>query len=263
MISIVTVAYRNGRDVRLLGESILGAHDSKQAEWIITNNDPADRLDIPPGLVERTRILTRRNVGYARGVNAAARWARGDALFVANPDLRLSPDVLTRAEEILRAEPDVAVLLPRLTYAGGATQPSIRRFYSWAAALYARCPGRETRPPPRFFRDYLMLDDDLSRPTEVDWGLGGAMFLRRADFPDGRIFDPRYFLYFEDVDLCLRVWRAGRRVVFRPDLICQHEHRRGSRDVFSTHGRHHLVSLLRFMLKHGGFPRRPPARARR
>jgi hypothetical protein len=90
----------------------------------------------------------------------------------------------------------------------------------------------------------------------VDWGLGAAMFLRRNDLPGAGPFDERFFLYFEDVDLCVRTWRAGRRVTYDPTIECIHAHRRASRRALSAAGWHHFRSLWRFATKYSGLPKR-------
>lgn len=255
MISVLTVNYRSAADVARLAASLVEHRGNEQIELIIANNSPAEAIERPSELANT--VIDLPNPGYARGVNAAAARARGDVLFVANPDVRLTPGVLPAASAWLRDHPEVGILLPRLRSPDGAIQSSVRRFYTWPVALYARLPLRDRIRHPRFFRRYLMLDDDISSPAAVDWGLGAAMFLRRADFADGRIFDERFFLYFEDVDLCLRAWQRGRPVIYHPGLVCEHDHHRTSKRVLSKHALHHLTSLVRFVVRHHGLPQRP------
>lgn len=256
MISILSVNYRSAADAAGLAESVAAHRGGPDIELIIVNNSPGEPIAVPGVAAAFTRVIDSPNVGYGRAINHAAAHARGETLFLANPDVRLTPGALPAAQSFLGANPDVGVLLPRLRYPDGRVQPSTRRFYTWAAALYARCPLRDRISHPRFFRDYLMLDERFDGPTDVDWGLGGAMFLRRADYPVGRIFDERFFLYFEDVDLCLRTWRGGRRVVYHPDIICIHAHRRHSARLISGHALAHFAGMMRFLLKHRGFPAR-------
>jgi hypothetical protein len=266
MISVLSVNYRSESDVAGLAESIAAARQAdgkpgaatpaNDLELIVINNSPERRIQVRDDIGYPVRVIEVNNAGYARGVNLAAAAARGDTWFVANPDVRVTAGALAAAQAALRADPGIGVLLPRLLDANGDVQQSVRRFYTWRAALYARCPLRDRIAHPRFFRRYLMLDDDLSAPTDVDWGLGGAMFVRGTDHPAGRVFDERFFLYFEDVDLCLRTWRSGRRVVYNPAVVCRHEHKRASRTVFSTAAWRHGVSLGRFVRKFGGLPGR-------
>lgn len=257
MISVLCVNYRSASELADLAESLRLYSSGHDVELIVTNNSPGEAIDVSaaPGL--SVTVLPSQNVGFAAGINLALRRARGEILFVANPDVRVMPGALDAAVRFLERQGDVGLVLPLLRYPDGTLQASARRFYTWPVVLYARSPLRGLRWRPGFFRRYLCESLDRSGPTDVDWGLGGAMFLRRADLGDGPLFDERFFLYFEDVDLCLRMWQRGRRVVHCPEIECVHAHRRMSRTPFTQAGFHHLRSLLRFIIKHRGLPPRP------
>lgn len=257
MISVLTVNYYSAVDLRRLVDSLREHAGGLPVELIITNNSADETLDIPGDSALPITIIPSPNVGFGAGINRAFRAARGETIFIANPDVLVTAGVVQGALDYLSANPDVGIVLPFLRYPDGEVQYSVRRFYSWPVVLYARSPLRAVAPQPKFFRDYLCHDIDRTRPSDVDWGLGGAMFLRRCDLEDesAGIFDERFFLYFEDVDLCLRTWRRGKRVVYCPQLECVHDHRRSSKQPVSKAGWYHFQSLFRFVGKHGGLPR--------
>jgi GT2 family glycosyltransferase len=230
------------------------------AELIVTNNSPEDSIPLESDGHLRVSIEASDNVGYGAGINKALRRAQGEYLLVANPDIRVQEGALAGGVEYLRVHEDVGIVLPTLHYPDGAIQPSVRMFYSWPVVMYARSPFRAFMPPPAFFRHYLCANIDRSHPSDVDWGLGAAMFLRRADWPDGDLFDDRFFLYFEDVDLCYRSWQRGLRVVYCPHLVFEHFHRRHSANPVGKAGWHHFQSMMRFIQKYRGLPRRPTRR---
>ncbi|MBX3396122.1 MAG: glycosyltransferase [Phycisphaerae bacterium] len=264
---MLTVNYCSAQELRGLAASLRRHAGGLPIELIVTNNSPEQPVE-PAGDLRSDQqltveILESENVGFGSGINLAYRKSRGDIIFIANPDVRVAENTLTRAESFLRTNDDVGVLMPRLRYPDGEIQPSIRRFYTWPVVLYARSPLRGIGPPPRFFREYLMEFADRDRQQDVDWGLGAAMFLRRAEIerltansnaPGRGPFDERFFLYFEDVDLCCRVWQKGRRVVYLPEIECVHDHRRSSRRPLSRAGWHHFKSLIQFVAKYHGLP---------
>jgi hypothetical protein len=257
MISVLTVNYHSSAEVAGLATSLIRNPAAQPVELIVTNNSPADPVPADIGFGLSVVVQDADNLGYAAGINLAYRRSRGQHLMIANPDVRVLPGTLDAACGVLADCPDIGVVLPLLRYPDGGVQRSVRRFYTWPVALYARSPLRGLIRPPRFWRRYLYADLPMTGPTEVDWGLGAAMFLRRADCgPDG-VFDPRYFMYFEDVDLCHEAWRRGQRVVYFPNIVCAHAHRRHSANPLSRAGWRHLNSLLRFILKHRGLPPRP------
>lgn len=257
MISVLTVNYRSAADVAGLAESIRRHADGFPVELIVTNNSPDNALQALSDDVLPVTVLPSVNHGYAAGVNLAFQHSRGEIIMVANPDLRISAGTFAGAISHLQSNPQTGIVLPLLRYPSGEVQLSVRCFYTWPVALYARSPLRWLGFQPAFFRRYLCENTDRTNPTPVDWGLGAAMFLRRADGDAGGLFDERFFIYFEDVDLCYRMWRRGRTVMYCPHLECIHAHRRHSRNPFSLSGLHHLRSLWRFVLKHRGFPQRP------
>lgn len=228
-----------------------GDHD---IEVLVTNTSPDVEL---PLVTEGCRVFKMKNRGYAAGVNRALAVARGEVLVICNADIVIPPGVIEGAVEFLGRNEDVGVVAPRLVNADGSSQNSARRFYSWRAALWARCPLRKLLGPVASFRRYLMMDEAAEGPRDVDWAIGAMFVVRRAALsnPD-EVFDPRYCLYMEDVDLCLDMWRNGWRVVQLPGLDVTHTHRRASGRVFSRAGLHHFASFLKFVLKHGGLPQR-------
>ncbi|GMU33291.1 MAG: hypothetical protein AMXMBFR20_11630 [Planctomycetia bacterium] len=260
MISVLTVNYHSAEDLAQLVESLRAHRSAEPIELIVTNNSPSQHLSFPGNDLAVT-VLDADNPGFAAGINRAFRASKGEFIMLANPDLQVTAHALDSAVALLKSHPDVGIVLPRLFYADGRVQPSVRRFYTWLVVLYARSPFRALGWRPEFFRRYLC--EELtslpanSEPVDVDWGLGGAMFLRRADCESGGIFDERFFLYFEDVDLCLRTWQSGRRVVLAPGIECIHAHRRSSGNPLSAAGWHHFRSMMRFVAKHGGWPQRP------
>jgi len=259
VISVLTVNYQSGEDLRGLIESLRSHATGTDVEVIVTNNSPSEALDF--AREERSfpvSIVDSPNVGFGAGINRAFRESRGEIIFIANPDVRINDETFPQARAYLEEHSDVGILLPLLRYPEGDVQLSIRRFYTWPVVMYARSPLRGIGPPPEFFRRYLYEGASRTQPRDVDWGLGAAMFLRRMDVVEaGEIFDERFFLYFEDVDLCYRMWRRGKRVVYCPRIECIHDHRRSSARPISKAGWRHFQSLLKFVAKHRGLPGRP------
>jgi N-acetylglucosaminyl-diphospho-decaprenol L-rhamnosyltransferase len=257
MISILTVNYRSSNDVAELAASILRHADGFPIELIVTNNSYEDAVRVSPDGFRGVTVLPSTNRGYAAGVNLAYRHSHGEIIMVTNPDVRLTAGVMSGAVGYLQADSRAGVVLPLLRYPTGEIQMSVRRFYTWPVAIWARLPLRLMGFQPGFFRRYLYEDLDRSAPVPVDWGLGGAMFLRRCDCDREGIFDERFFMYFEDVDLCYRMWQQGRTVIYYPQIECVHAHRRLSRNPISRSGFWHLRSFWRFFRKYGGLPGRP------
>jgi len=213
---------------------------------------------------ESRRLLTNReNQGLARATNQALALAREPYLAVLNPDVVAGPGSLARLASALEAEPEVGLVLPRLVDRTGALQPSCRTFYTLGTVVARRAPVLGSRlAGGALVRRHLMLDWDHAEPRDVDWGQGAAFLLRRVALPrPDQLYDPRYFLYFEDVDLAWTLWDRGWRVRYLPQAAMVHHEHRASADLRSRTAVWHLRSGLRFWLKTRG--RRPRGRAAR
>jgi len=254
-VSIIAVHYRQPE---LLERMLAGlAPGEVKFEVIIVNASPEIEVAVPRGLPYPARLITARNRGYAYAVNKGLALARGELVAACNVDIDLTARVLTQAVDYMRGHPGTGVLAPDLVYPDGAKQYSARRFYTWWVAAWARLPWRSRMKPPLFYRAHLMMDEPAVGPREVDWAVGAMLVVRRDALarPD-EIFDPRYRLYFEDVDLCLDMWKRGWKVVQLPNLRIVHRYSRASRKAFSAAGLHHAVSFVKFALKHRGLPQK-------
>jgi GT2 family glycosyltransferase len=168
------------------------------------------------------------NLGFGRAVNQGFRMAQGKYILILNPDVTLLPGSVEKAIHFLEEHPEVALLLPKLLNPDGTLQLSCRRFPNFSAFLYRRTPLGKFFPNHKIIREHLMMDWEHDEAREVDWGMGACMFLRREDLKDQNIFDERFFLYFEDIDLCFRLKDEGRKVIYYPEAAMVHYHVRQS-----------------------------------
>ncbi len=197
-------------------------------------------------------VETRKNLGYGQGNAAGIRHATGTYLLIINPDVTLPPDGLERMVQTMEADDSIGILGPQLRYPDGTIRPSGRPFPRPADILIKRTPLRF------LFRARLARalgeDGDPGRTRDVDWLAGGCILLKRSCYEQWGGFDPRFFLFFEDTDLCRRVWQAGKRVVYDPQVCALDGHQRlsegGFLSIFTKRTvRIHLASAMRYFWK--------------
>jgi len=166
-------------------------------------------------------VPTGRNLGYGRGVNAGVRRASGDILLVCNADLTVDVDAVARLAARLRDEPDVAVVGPTIREADGTRYPSARSFPDLSDAI-GHAVMSLVWPDNPFTRRYRRSEETFESASDADWVSGACMAIRRIAFESVSGFDPAYFMYVEDLDLCWRVHRAGWRVLHLPEAEVTH-----------------------------------------
>jgi GT2 family glycosyltransferase len=210
-LSILIVAW-NCRDyLRRCLEALRPATAGLAAEIIVADNASSDGT--PALLRERfpdvQLIEIGRNAGFAAAINQAADAARGEFLWLLNPDTVPTAECIAGLLDCLRRQPDAGAVGPRLWDAAGVADPrSARRFPTlwseWAEkAGLRRLALRLTRLPMRW---------EECRPAPLI--SGAAICLRRsavgcAPGAPPNLLDERFFLYAEDVDLCRRLGAAG------------------------------------------------------
>lgn len=181
------------------------------------------------------RILNSRVKGFGANHNAAFERCRTPFFCAVNPDIRLPSDPFSALLSNF-ADKTVALAGPVVRNPAGEIEDSARRFPT---------PGSLLR---KLFARTRRLDYPGARgAVQVDWIAGMFMVFRAAAFRAADGFDERYFLYYEDVDLCRRLGRLGLRVVYDGRAEVIHDARRSSwRNP--RYLRWHLASVLRFLL---------------
>jgi len=178
--------------------------------------------------------------GFGANHNAAFRLAGGEWLCVMNPDIRMLENPFpVLIGEIARLSG--AVIAPAVLNPGRQIEDSIRRFptpLSLAGKMLGRGDGRYP---------FAIGDETFA----ADWVGGMFMLFRAEDYRHVEGFDEGFFLYYEDVDICTRLWKAGRRVLACPRAQVVHDARRASRRNLK-YMRWHAASLARYLGKHWG-----------
>ncbi len=181
-------------------------------------------------------IVNRRARGFGANHNAAFERCRTPYFCVANPDIRLAADPFPALLEQL-ADPAAGVAGPLVRSDLGGVEDSARRFPT-AASLLKKLFVERRQP------DYPTNRGALN----VDWVAGMFMLFSADAYRRVGGFDEAFFLYYEDVDICRRLARAGKRVIYDPRAEVVHAARRASRRDL-RYARYHAASLLRFLMK--------------
>lgn len=179
--------------------------------------------------------LTTHSYGAAANLGAAS--TGGEFFALLNPDITFAERrTLERLLQVFD-DPTVAIAAPALRLPDGSIQDSARHVPT-PVDLALR---RRLRP-----RHGALIGNQ-----EAPWVTGAFVLVRRSAFNALGGFDERFPLYFEDVDLCVRAWRGGWKVIYEPGVVANHHHHAASRrSLFGLATRRHLAAAGRFYLKH-------------
>lgn len=235
-VSVSIVSHSQAAMVHALLEDIDRLCSGYRIEVVLTLNLPeALEFDF---LHFHFPVVLQRNEsprGFSANHNQAYSLASGDFFCVMNPDIRLVTDPFPALIACL-GDNGVGVAAPLVLDAGGAVEDSARRFptpLKIACKALGRCKGN----------DYTISSQEL----QPDWVGGMFLLFRRTVFDELGGFDQRYFLYYEDVDLCARLRLRGYKVVLSPQARVIHNAQRSSRRDLKYLS-WHLQSMARFFL---------------
>ncbi|NOZ86445.1 MAG: glycosyltransferase family 2 protein [Deltaproteobacteria bacterium] len=253
----IIVTRNNGEEIPACLEGLDRAGTGLDLETVVIDNASKDRTKAILSSWQgqgagREVVFNRKNIGLARAVNmGAAKFDWCEKIVVLNPDVVPHEKSIFRLSRAMDRLEHAGLLLPKLVDKHGRLQPSCRTFYDARTILARRAPVLN-----RFFassgivRRHLMLDRDHDREMEVDWGQGAAFMVRRSALERrDQVFDPGYFLYFEDVDLAWSMWNRGYKVMYVPSSVMTHGYRRSSAGLSNISAFLHLRSAVRFFLK--------------
>jgi GT2 family glycosyltransferase len=257
-ISVIIVNYKS------LDKTLKCLDSLKNADWgsfsheiIVVDNASGngDAAAIASKHPEAILVKSEKNLGMGGGNNLGAKASKGRYLLVLNPDTLIKGDAVPKMAAYLDAHPQVAIVGPKLLNSDGTLQYSCLRFPKLHTPILRRT----------FFGglagghldEFLMKDYDHKNTREVDWLMGSCLMVRRDILErDGFLFDEKFFMYFEDTELCRRVQKNhGMKVVYFPEASVVHDHARQSADkpwyiapFVDSLTREHLKSWLKYFL---------------
>ena len=220
-LSIVVVSYNTEQLLPEMFKAVEEARGELTIQTIVIDNASRDgsvallRRAYP----EAELIVNEENVGFGRANNQAIPLIRGRYVLLLNTDAFVAAGGIVRSFRFMEAHPECAVLGARLVGRDGSLQPSCRYFPTPWNEFLARTGLA------RFFPGTRLVDDmawDHASPRRCDW-VSGCYFLMRKEVIDRvGLFDPRFFLYYEEVDLCMSLRAAGLQVMYYPDTTVVH-----------------------------------------
>lgn len=212
---LFSVIFVNYQSADILRRALRSLPEMWQLEIIVVNNDRSEerKLEALRREVDFSLVSSGENIGFGAGINLGALHAHGEYLFFLNPDAFWQWGTFSEISNFFRSHPRVAVIGAKLVDNAGFPE-------KWSVGM------------PMSFLELVRNNIGIpssrrileSRtPIGAGWVSGAALFVRTAVFEKMGGFDERFFLYFEDVDLCHRIREEGGSVVFYPDITIRHD----------------------------------------
>lgn len=258
-LDVLVVNYNTAKLLQPMFDALRQSNSADLTRYLVVDNASADnsleRLEsvCPEALL----LVNQNNVGFGRANNQLVEHLQGKYALLINTDAFVAADTLKKTLDYMEAHPDCGVLGVRLVGREGDLQPSCRYFPTPLNVFLSRT-GLE-----RFFPVVKRVDDmdwDHASVRECDWVPGCYYLIRREVIDQIGLFDPRYFLYYEEVDHCKRVKQAGWKVVYYPDTTVVHIGGESAKTVVELNAvsrqipKMQIESELLYFRKHHGLP---------
>ena len=261
-VSACIVTYNNVKYIETAAKSLLDSvkADNIDFKLFVIDNGSTDgtvellkeRFENNPKYSDRfSLIMSGENIGFGAAHNKMLEILnsefRSDYHCVVNPDIDIKDDIIDKMVSFMERpeNADVNQLSPRICFPDGRNQILGKKNPHFKYLVASRLRG-EGEPSP-LLREYAMLDEDYSRPFEIENATGCFMFFRTSRFEETGGFDKRYFMYFEDCDITREMRKTG-RVLFFPDAVVYHVWARDSKRNTKLK-LIHISSMLKYYLK--------------
>ncbi|MFZ5934010.1 glycosyl transferase [Pseudomonas putida] len=256
-VDVMVVNFNTAALLQPMFDALRAAGGEALASYLVVDNasvdDSVERLAkvCPEALLLSNKL----NVGFGRANNQLLAHLQGKYALLLNTDAFVAADSLQKTIDYMEAHPECGILGVRLVGRDGDLQPSCRYFPTPLNVFVGRTGLG------RFFPGLKMVDEmdwDHASVRECDWLPGCFYLVRREVLDQVGLFDPRYFLYYEEVDHCKRVKAAGWKVVYFPDTTVVHIGGESSKSVAELEAASRQISgyqieseLLYFRKHHG------------
>jgi len=261
-LAIITINH-NHRDMLMkMIESLYGSATNelpslpKSASVFVINNipDPSVKVWLDKHY-PAVKVLENFHIqGFAHNINRVIQENPNfDFYLLINPDVMCLPGMIEGLMGVMESDQKIGVAGPQLLNFDGTIQPSRRRFASFRVLIFRALHLDSVFKNLPAVDRYLMTHDAFDQVSEVDWITGAVMLLRKQALDQVGLMDERFFLYFEDEDLCCRMWQNGWKVSYVQSAKAYHAHiAEGRKKIFSKANYHHLLSAFKMLIKYRG-----------
>lgn len=217
-LSFVIVSWNAREHLRTCLRSIASCCTGVSYEVIVVDNASSDGSpEMVASAFPSVRLIrSERNEGFAAANNRGTAVATGRYLALVNSDVEIFAGSIERLVSFMDAHPEIGILGPRVLNADRTDQASTRTSPSLRSWLFRALALDTTFPRSRFFGAHYMTNQPRDQVRDVDVLSGCFWLIRRSAHEQVGGLDTRFFIYAEDMDLCLRYRRAGWRVTFCP-----------------------------------------------
>lgn len=221
MISIIIIQHNNSQLTRNAIESLLKYHkDNIEIILVDNNSTEAGAIEFIKDFPDIKLVLNKKNIGFGAANNLAVKESNSEILLFLNNDVIITSEFLSKIEQKFNYDPQIGIIGPKLLNGDGSVQLSMGRLPSIPVEFFDKFLYSAVNKKSKHVLSYI--NKEYSKEKQTFWVTGAALFIRRNLFLNLEGFDEKFFMYFEDKDLCARLIANGFKVIYFPESSLIH-----------------------------------------
>lgn len=246
-ISIVIISWKMKELLQSCLRSIYKYTSGVNLKTIVIDNNSLDGTSelIQNEFPEIILIKNKENRGVAPARNQGMTIASGKYVLILDADVELIENSILQLYEFMESNPDCGIVGSKLVSTDRQLQFSCKRFPNLLSFIFRRLEHFDIIKDSKTLRYHTMQDWNHKEIKEVDYLIGACQFIRGEVIKKIGMYDDKIFYGPEDIDFCLRIWKAGWSVMYNPNTqIVHHEQRITKKNIFSSISLKHFVGIL-------------------
>ncbi len=226
-ISVIIVTWNSSEEISACVNSVISASKELKTELIIIDNNSSDNSFAIANKINFLKLQTVKNpdnFGYTRAANQGVGLAKGKYILLLNPDTVLNEGSLRVMYDFLELNAGYGACAPLMKNPDGTIQYSVRNFPTYWCMFTEFSLLSYIFPKTKLFGGWKAKYMDYSKEQDIEQPMAAAFMIRRQLLADIGNMDERFSMFFNDVDLCRKVYDSGSKIRLLPSSIVTHEH---------------------------------------
>jgi GT2 family glycosyltransferase len=226
-ISVIIVTWNSSQEISACVNSVIAAAKELTAELIIIDNNSSDNSFQIINKISYPKLQTVKNadnLGYTKAVNQGIKLSKGKYVLLLNPDTVLHENSIKLMYDFLELNSGYGACAPLMKNPDGSVQYSVRNFPTYWRMFTEFSLLAYILPGTKLFGSWKAKYIDYSKDQDIEQPMAAAFMIRSQLLAEIGNMDERYSMFFNDVDLCKKVYDTGSKIRLLPSSIVTHEH---------------------------------------
>lgn len=227
-LSVIIVTWNSGNEIGDCLSSVITAAGNIRFEIIVIDNNSSDSTtEFVKSAEEKNsspvkHIFNNDNKGFTIACNQGINNSAGNFILLLNPDTKIPENAITKLLLKLKSDAAAGAAAPQLLNIDGSVQHSCRRFPDYAGMFFEMTFLSKVFKRSKIFNRWKMGDFSHDSEADVEQPMGAALLIKSTTLKETGIFDEDFKMFFNDVDLCKRIYDKGYKIIFYPEAKFYH-----------------------------------------